>query len=213
MDRRTGHDDTAQAAAREYYRLADLELDAGAMRVWRGSCEVRLPPLSFELLLLLVRRAPDVVSHGECLRAIWPEVVVGPETLKQRVKLLREALGDDSRRPRYVESVRGRGYRLVPGVSPGQSGPDNWPRRLRSRLREWLGPGEVPGLALGAALLLASFGAGIAEDREERLRAAAAVGCPVEDGLPARVACLVATDGDPPPSAATHAGADAPATV
>jgi DNA-binding winged helix-turn-helix (wHTH) protein len=206
MDRRTGHEDTAAAAAREYYRLADLELDAGAMRVWRGSCEVRLPPLSFELLLLLVRRAPDVVTHEECLRTVWPDVVVGPEALKQRVKLVREALGDDSRHPRYVETVRGRGYRLVPEVGRGRPAPADWQTRLRSRLREWLGPGGALGLAIGAALLLAGFAPGIAEDREEQIRAAAAAGCPVEEGMPARAACLAGHEGDPRPFPAAHGG-------
>lgn len=42
----------------------------------------------------------------------------GPETLTQRVKLLRDALGDDPASPRYVAGVRGRGYRLIPPVVP-----------------------------------------------------------------------------------------------
>src|SRR5262249_20723690 len=41
-----------------------------------------------------------------------------PETIVQRVKLLRGALGDDPRAPRYIEGVRGRGYRMVAQVRP-----------------------------------------------------------------------------------------------
>jgi TolB-like protein len=44
--------------------------------------------------------------------------VVTPETIVQRVKLLRSALGDDSHAPRYIEGVRGRGYRIVAEVRP-----------------------------------------------------------------------------------------------
>ena len=45
---------------------------------------------------------------------VWPGLVVGQETVSQRVKLLRDALGDDSRMPRYIGRLRGRGYYLVP---------------------------------------------------------------------------------------------------
>jgi DNA-binding winged helix-turn-helix (wHTH) protein len=154
---------------RECYELADLSIDVGAMRVWQRDVELRLPPLSFELLLLLVRRAPDVVTRDECLGTIWRGVVVGPETLKQRVKLLREALGDSSRRPVYVETVRGRGYRLVPPVLLKDDDPDDWPSRLRSRLKGLLGNGRQgndrgPGtLALGGVLLMIMLSTGRTE--------------------------------------------------
>ena len=150
-----------RSSARECYRLGDLSIDVGAMRVWQGEREVRLPPLSFELLLLFVRRAPDVVSRDECFRIVWRGVVVGPETLKQRVKLLRESLSDDSRDPRYIETVRGRGYRLVPSVKFEDADSDDWPSRLRSRLRGLLGPGggqrSLGTLAIGGLLLMAAL--------------------------------------------------------
>ena len=47
---------------------------------------------------------------------VWPGLVVGPETVSQRIKLLRDSLGDDPKMPRYVAGVRGRGYRLLPAV-------------------------------------------------------------------------------------------------
>lgn len=150
-----------RAPVRECYRVGDLIIDVGAMRVWQGQSEIRLPPLSFELLLLFVRRAPDVVSRDECFRTVWRGVVVGPETLKQRVKLLRESLSDSSRDPRYIETVRGRGYRLLPSVTIKEADADDWPSRLRSRLRGLLGPGgghRGPGtLAIGGLLLMVAL--------------------------------------------------------
>jgi DNA-binding winged helix-turn-helix (wHTH) protein len=163
-------------AVRECYRVDDLTIDVGAMRVWQGSAEVHLPPLSFELLLLFVRRAPDVVSRDECFQTVWRGVVVGPETLKQRVKLLREALSDSSRRPRYIETVRGRGYRLSPAVMLKDNDPDDWPSRLRSRLRGLLGPGggrRGPGsLAIGGLLLLTVLSLPRADGAAQSLAAA-----------------------------------------
>src|SRR6185295_6301731 len=78
--------------------------------------EIALPKLSFDLLLVLIRAAPAVLSNDELMAQAWPGLVVNPETVSRRVKLLRDALGDDPRAPRYVAGLRGRGYRLVPEV-------------------------------------------------------------------------------------------------
>jgi DNA-binding winged helix-turn-helix (wHTH) protein len=196
---------------RECYRVADLTIDVGAMRVWQDGQERRLPPLSFELLILLVRRAPDVVSRDECLATIWRGVVVGPETLKQRVKLLREALADDSRRPRYVETVRGSGYRLRPPVELANEQADDWPTRLRSRLRGLLGAGSAGGrrgsggLPVGAILFVGSLSMAAAG-----LGRGAAVSAGGDSPAPARspAAEAVAECASPGPTPDPMAGAE-----
>lgn len=109
-----GFTPTDRAYAR--YRVGDLLIDVGRQRVTRADVEIALPKLSFELLVTLVRAAPNLVSGDRLIAQVWPKAVVSPETLNQRVKLLRDALGDDPHRPRYVEGLRGRGYRLVPEV-------------------------------------------------------------------------------------------------
>ncbi len=53
---------------------------------------------------------------------VWPGLVVSPETVSKRVNLLREALGDDAREPRYITGVRSRGYRLIASVSRATEG-------------------------------------------------------------------------------------------
>jgi TolB-like protein len=64
----------------------------------------------------LIEAAPDIATPDYLLQKVWPGLVVNVETVAQRVKLLRTALADDPRQPRYVAVVRGRGYRLVPAV-------------------------------------------------------------------------------------------------
>jgi len=100
------------------YQVGDLVVDVGRAQVLRGGSEVALPKLSFDLLLALAESAPHVVSLDDLMTRVWHGVVVSPETISQRAKLLRDALGDDPRQPRYVASVRGRGYRLVAPVTP-----------------------------------------------------------------------------------------------
>ncbi|WP_445946912.1 winged helix-turn-helix domain-containing protein [Shewanella sp.] len=78
--------------------------------------EIKLPWLSYRLLSVLCEAAPGIVSQEQLLEKVWPDVVVGDETLKQRIKLLRRALHDDAQNPIYIEAIRGRGYRLLPQV-------------------------------------------------------------------------------------------------
>ena len=102
---------------RERYRIADLVLDVGAATVERRGEAVPLGGLSFDLLVALARRAPDVLDHDTLGREVWKLDAVTDETIMQRVALLRRARGDDAQRPTYVRSVRGRGYALVPDVT------------------------------------------------------------------------------------------------
>jgi len=98
----------------EKWQVADLVVDLGRVRVTRGDEEIKLARLSFDLLLALTRAAPNVLSADALMDQVWPGLVVGPDTIAQRVKLLRSALGDNADHPRYVASKRGRGYGLVP---------------------------------------------------------------------------------------------------
>jgi adenylate cyclase len=100
----------------ERFRIGDLLLDVGQQRVWRGDVEIHLPKLSFDLLVTLVRAAPNLVSNYELMERVWQGIVVSPETVSQRVKLLRSALGDDARKPCQIAACRGRGYRFAADV-------------------------------------------------------------------------------------------------
>ena len=97
-------------------QAGDLVIDLGRQRVDRAGVLIELPRLSFDLLVALVRAAPNIVSNEELMSSTWKGLVVSPETVTQRVKLLRDALGDDPKQPRYVEGLRGRGYRMIPEV-------------------------------------------------------------------------------------------------
>ena len=100
------------------YQVDDLIIDLAPRRVRRAGTVIRLQALSFDLLVTLVRAAPNLVSFDQLNERVWPGLVITPETIVQRVKLLRSALGDDPRTPRYIEGVRGRGYRMVAEVRP-----------------------------------------------------------------------------------------------
>lgn len=97
----------------ERYRIGDLLVDPGTGTVVRGDRRLQLPPLSFALLVAVLRRAPDVAKRDELIDEVWRGDLVSDETLSQRVRLLREALEDDPASPRYLATVRGWGYRAA----------------------------------------------------------------------------------------------------
>jgi TolB-like protein/DNA-binding winged helix-turn-helix (wHTH) protein len=98
------------------FRIDDLDVDVGKAEVTRGGEKLALPKLSFDLLCALIKAAPSIVTNEELLEQVWPGLLVSPESVAQRVKLLRSAIGDDSQQPRYILGVRARGYRLIPVV-------------------------------------------------------------------------------------------------
>jgi adenylate cyclase len=110
------HSPEEASMATERYRVGDLLVDAATGAVSREAHRLQLPPLSFALLVSLLRHAPDVATRKDLVEEVWDGALVTDQTLSQRVRLLRESLGDDTARPRYVASVRGWGYRVVPPV-------------------------------------------------------------------------------------------------
>ncbi|NQZ09188.1 MAG: winged helix-turn-helix domain-containing protein [Algicola sp.] len=117
------------------YQIADLTLNTQLGTVCRANEELTLPQLSYNLLCVLVQRAPAIVSQDDLMRLVWGEQVVSDETLKQRIKLLRQVLNDSPQSPKYIESVRGRGYRCVADVTKTMIKPhDSINLRLHDRL-------------------------------------------------------------------------------
>jgi adenylate cyclase len=105
------------------YNLGDLTIDTGRQIVNRADDPIPLPKLSYDLLLALLRAAPNLVSLDELMRLVWPGIIVSPETVSQRIKMLRDALDDDPRAPRYIAGLRGRGYQIVAAVEEVSDSP------------------------------------------------------------------------------------------
>jgi TolB-like protein/DNA-binding winged helix-turn-helix (wHTH) protein len=106
----------AEMPPRTRYRFADLVLDTGLRRLERGAEPIELGKLTYTLLVALVEAAPNVLSHDELTQRVWGGRLTSPETVTQRIKLLRDALDDDAEQARYIGLVRGQGYRLLPDV-------------------------------------------------------------------------------------------------
>ncbi|MEM1187191.1 MAG: winged helix-turn-helix domain-containing protein [Pseudomonadota bacterium] len=103
--------------AQPRFQIDDLHIDTATRTVLRDEKPLKIGGLTFDFLCVLIDRAPAVASYEELADHVWQGRPVTPETIAQRAKLLRTALGDDAAQPRYFELCRGHGYRLVPAVT------------------------------------------------------------------------------------------------
>lgn len=115
-------------------------LDPLEQCLWKripGAADARitLPPKTFAVLTHLVTNAGRLITHQEFLEAVWPNVYVQPEVLKTQILAIREALEDDSKRPRYIETLARRGYRFIAAVSDPLTNPRDAAPRLVGRER------------------------------------------------------------------------------
>jgi TolB-like protein/cytochrome c-type biogenesis protein CcmH/NrfG len=78
-----------------------------------GERSVRLTPKALALLSFMAGRPNQVIAKQELFAAVWPEVAVGDAALVSCIQEIRKALGDDARRPRYIETLHRRGYRFI----------------------------------------------------------------------------------------------------
>ncbi|MDP9324334.1 MAG: winged helix-turn-helix domain-containing protein, partial [Acidobacteriota bacterium] len=109
------------------YRFGPFTVDAGSYRLLRGTEVIPLSPKIIDLLLYLVARQSALVPKDELFAALWPDVAVTDNALTQAVSELRQALGDDSSKPTYIQTVARRGYRFIAPVEaavPSQAPPE-----------------------------------------------------------------------------------------
>lgn len=96
-------------------------------RLWAGRREVALTPRAAAVLAALVARPGELVTRHDLFRSVWGDTIVGDAALTACIQELRGALGDDARRPRFIETRHRRGYRFAARVLPAPAHP---PRTL-----------------------------------------------------------------------------------
>jgi DNA-binding winged helix-turn-helix (wHTH) protein len=98
--------------------MPSFRIDPVNLCLWRSNAagveeRLNLTPKTFDVLRYLVENPGRLVTHDELLAALWRDVHVQPEVLKSHVLAIRNALGDKSSSPRFIETQRGRGYRFI----------------------------------------------------------------------------------------------------
>jgi Tol biopolymer transport system component/DNA-binding winged helix-turn-helix (wHTH) protein len=108
------------------FTLGDRVIRPDLNRIEYGGESVQVEPRVMDVLVYLAEHAGRVVSRDELLDRIWGETVVVEHVLTRAISELRRILADDPENPRFIETIRKRGYRLVApvvlpegGASPG----------------------------------------------------------------------------------------------
>jgi DNA-binding response OmpR family regulator len=90
-----------------------VDLDPNDRRVWRDGVELRLTRKEFDLLHALIRRPGQVVTREELMLEVWHTTFwTSAKTIDVHLGWLRRKLGDDTRRPTLITTIRGRGLRF-----------------------------------------------------------------------------------------------------
>lgn len=85
--------------------------DLGLLR--RAGTEEHLEPMVMDVLVLLASGAGDVVTADRIVDVVWAGRATAPEAIVQKIKVLRDRLGDDPRKPQYIQTIPKIGYRIV----------------------------------------------------------------------------------------------------
>jgi DNA-binding winged helix-turn-helix (wHTH) protein len=94
-------------------RRGTPRVDEANQCIWWGDERVDLTPKAALVLRCLVQRPNQIVSKNDLLDFAWPNTHVTDGVLKVAINQLREALGDDSQQPRFIETVHRIGYRWI----------------------------------------------------------------------------------------------------
>jgi len=91
--------------------------------IWRGTEPIKIRPKAFALLNFLLQRPGQLITKEELLSGVWPETFVSDAVLKVTIGELREALEDDPKFPRIIETAHRRGYRFIGQLARQQPAP------------------------------------------------------------------------------------------
>lgn len=103
-------------------RFGVFEVDLRSGELWRSRRKVKLTGQPFAVLAILLERAGDVVSREELHRRLWPDTFVDIDhSLNTAINKIRQALSDSAGKPRFVETLSGRGYRFIAAIESGEA--------------------------------------------------------------------------------------------
>jgi len=117
---------------KEQFQFDDLIVDTGKRRVLRENSTLEISGLTYDLLLAIVQASPNIISSDELVEKVWSGRPTSPETITQRAMMLRQALDDSAESPRYIEVVRGQGFRLIPEIAANAPAEVKSPPKLRT---------------------------------------------------------------------------------
>jgi DNA-binding winged helix-turn-helix (wHTH) protein len=112
---------TSETQASRLVQFGDFAIDPRAGELFKKGAKIKLQQQPFQVLAILLERPGDLVTREELRERIWPAdtFVDFDHSLNTAVKKLRQALGDGSKKPRFVETLPRKGYRFLGTIKSG----------------------------------------------------------------------------------------------
>ena len=98
------------------FYLGDQRIEPARCAILAAEGKIRVEPRVMDVLVLMVTHAGQVVTREEFIKTVWSGTFVTDEVLSRCIYRLRQALGDNPRKPQFIETVPKRGYRLIAPV-------------------------------------------------------------------------------------------------
>ncbi|MEP6703830.1 MAG: winged helix-turn-helix domain-containing protein [Acidobacteriota bacterium] len=105
------------------YEFSGYRLDVSERLLLRGTDRIQIPDKPFEVLCVLAARSGSLVGKDELISKVWGKTVVEENNLDKSVSLLRNILGERKSKEKFIETVRGHGYRFVAETTRVTSAP------------------------------------------------------------------------------------------
>ena len=104
----------------EWFRFGAFQVCPAAGELLKGGAKIKLQPQPFHLLLLFISRPGELITREEIRNGLWSDgtIVEFDQSLNSCIRQIRTVLGDDSRVPKFIETVPKRGYRFLCSVEP-----------------------------------------------------------------------------------------------
>ena len=144
--------DPSPSPATLVFGEVSIDVESRRVRAPNGACT--LEPRPFSLLLTLAKRPGLTVSRDYLVETVWSDLAGSDEALSRAIAELRQALGDDVRAPRFIETVPSLGYRWIFEDAPREASP---PSPRWSLGPAWVAAGAVLAVAVGGGGGVAAY--------------------------------------------------------
>ncbi|MBA4124927.1 MAG: PD40 domain-containing protein [Acidobacteria bacterium] len=99
------------------FEFDDVRVEPSKFKIWKAGAELALEPKTFQVLLFLLENRGRLIEKNELLDAVWKDTFVTENAMTREIAKLRKALGDDSKTPKYIQTVHTQGYRFIAEVT------------------------------------------------------------------------------------------------
>jgi Tol biopolymer transport system component/DNA-binding winged helix-turn-helix (wHTH) protein len=103
------------------FRVGEFLIEPQLNNISSDGKSVHVEPKIMQVLTCLSNSAGDVVAKEQLIKIVWADTFVGDDVLTRAISELRKVFGDDSKEPRYIQTIPRTGYRLIAPIGQNQT--------------------------------------------------------------------------------------------